>query len=366
MLYVYLYEYIDLSSFRQLLKFSSTVNHLAIHFDHTLRKPTLDLVKHLRIHTGVSADWLELTQRIELLLQRLPNLRTFHNTSRSLVKQPEILWLISAIPTTALNSIHLRIGPADRDIFRIINLFPQLQSLTLVLFHSDFRGISEWVFDHQHALKLPGLQYFEWRCPLDLEPYFDNMFEFMALCLLGHGCKVSLNLGPHTTESHHQRIFWFLERNDIAAVHLQQANELLQTLFFMHSSSKMVRFEEIIIEPLSGLPSDRLLTRPIAANSLVLRCHLECKKNVGNIIEGWLDKLADNFRWDQNGRLQLRLELSFHRHPAERRSMNQLEADIKGPIIQTRLQRLRSQQRHVFLSYSIHDPGICGGRWIRL
>lgn len=189
------------------------------------------------------------------------------------------------------------------------------------------------------------------------------MLEFMALSRLGYGCKISLNLGPHTAESHHRHIFRLLACNNVTAVHLQQANELLQ-MFLMPASGKMVRFQEIVIEPASGMPCDGLLTTPIAAMSLVIRCHLECKKNARSIIEGWLDKMADDSRWDQDERLQLRLDLSFHRHLAERRTMNRLEVDMKGPIIQTRLQDLKLQKRHVLLSYSIHDPGACEGRWM--
>jgi hypothetical protein len=203
MIWAHFYEYIDLSTFRQFLKFTSTANQLAKRSGHPLPKPTLNLVKHLRIHAGVSADWLELTQQIELLVQHLPNLRSFQNVSRVYVKQPGILWLVSIIPTTSLRSIHLRVGPTDRDVFRVINMFPRLQSLTLALFPLAFRGISEWVFDHQHALHLPELQYFEWDSGLlDHQPYFVSALEFMALSQLGDECTLSLNLGPNYLKSY--------------------------------------------------------------------------------------------------------------------------------------------------------------------
>jgi hypothetical protein len=374
MMWAHFYEYIDLSTFRQLLKFISTANQLAKRSGHPLPKPTLDLVKHLRIHAGVSANWLELTQQLELLVQRLPNLRSFQNTSTGNVKQPGILWLISTIPTTSLRSIHLSVGPTDRDVFRIINMFPRLQSLTLVLFASNFRDISEWVFDHQHALRLPELQYFEWDGPLYYKPYFDKMLEFMALSQLGDECTVSLNLGPYSTESHHEHIFRLIGRNNVVQIHLQQANELLQKLFLMRSSGEIIRFQEIIIEPAFGLPCNRLLSTPIAAQSLVIRCHLEVEDDTHEVIQDLLDKVSSDSQWDKDTqddldgvveirRLQVRLDLSFHQHWSEADRMARLAAAINGRKAEKFLNKLQSEGKPVYLSYSIHAPGPCNDRW---
>jgi hypothetical protein len=254
-------------------------------------------------------------------------------------------------------------------------MFPRLQSLTLALFHSDFRGISEWVFDHQHALHLPGLRYFEWDSSLlDLQPYFVSALEFMALSRLGDECTVSLNLGPYSTERHHEHIFRLIGSNNVVAVHLQQASDLLQMLFLMHSSGKIVRFQEIIIAPAFGLPCNKLLTTPIAAQSLVIRCHLEVEEDTHTVIQDLLDKISSDSQWDKDTQdnfdgvtefrpLQVRLDLSFHQHWSEVDRMTRLAAAIKGRKAQKFLNNLHSEGKPVYLSYSIHDSGACNGRW---
>jgi hypothetical protein len=227
-------------------------------------------------------------------------------------------------------------------------------------------------------LDLPELQFFGWECLVNLEPYFEDMLAFMALSKLGEQCTLSLNLGPHTTESHHRHIFSLLGRNSIAIVHLRQANELMQSLFLMHSAGEMLRFHEVIIEPASGLPCTLLLTIPTAAKSLVIRCHLECHKETANTLTWLLEMMDLDSRWTRDNNqelfgdleevrlLQVWLDLSFHQHFARRRRMERLKDAIDGPETSDFLHKLRSQGRPVFLSYSIHDAGACDERGMEL
>jgi hypothetical protein len=327
-------------------------------------KPTLRLVRHLRIHASLHADWLDLTQRLELLVQRMPNLQSVHNMSPSLKKQASFLWL-AGVSAVSLVAIHLVIGPESREVFRVLPLFPQLQSLGLIFTRYEFRGIRDWVFDTKYALNLPCLRELEWQYVHGAgSPCFDGMLAFLAQSRLGLHTAICLDLGPHTSNAAHDAILEVLDRNKTKTLRLRQANAGLQELFLWRSKEDPIQFQEVIIEPAWSVLSDRLLRSPTVAHNLVIHHHVYCDSStetIQSLIEAitsrWKipgdDTWANDFDGWINDHLGLAvcLNLHLHRIPGRWEVMKALMGWLDGTDW--------SLGMPFKLTYSTHDSVTC-------